>query len=196
MRRTAPLALLACAFPAAAHEQHYRLDADHTYPSIEVPHMGISIFRGKFNHSTGTATIDQEAHTGSVEVHVDTSSIDMGHDKVNEHLRSKDFFNVAEFPEAVYRGKLVFDGDKVVAVDGELTLIGATKPLRLTVNSFQCLPHPWLKKPWCAGDASGQLERADYGMGMGAENGLGWVKLQIQFEAEEIVDAPAEKPAG
>jgi len=186
-------ALLFTSGAALAHDEHYILDSDHTYPSMDVPHMGLSVFRGKFNRTTGKATINHEAHTGTIEAHIDTASVDFGHDKVNEHLRSPDFFDVEKHPEAVYRGNLVFEGDKVVAVDGELTLLGVTKPLRLAVSQFQCVEHFYFKKPWCAGDASASLERADFGMGKGAENGLGWVKLQIQFEAG--LDEPA-KPAG
>ena len=189
-----PLLLAPVAAVAAPHA--YTLDPDHTYPSMEVPHMGNSIFRGKFNRSTGTATMDAEARTGTVEVHIDTTSVDFGHDKVNEHLSSKDFFNIAKFPEAVYKGTLKFNGDQVVGVDGTLTLLGVSKPVALTMNMFKCLEHPYFKKPYCAGDASAKLERADFGMGMGADNGQGWVKLQIQFEAFEDVPEAAEKPAG
>ncbi|HET7844117.1 MAG TPA: YceI family protein, partial [Xanthomonadales bacterium] len=167
MRATLLPFLLLASGATLAHEERYTLDPDHTYPSMEVPHMGLSVFRGKFNRTTGTATIDREAHTGTIEAHIDMASVDFGHDKVNEHLRTKDFFDVATHPEAVYRGKLVFAGDEVVAVDGELTLLAVTKPLRLAVNQFACVEHPYFKKPWCAGDASAKLERADFGMGMG-----------------------------
>ena len=115
----AGLATTALAAPAT-----YTIDSAHTYPSFEVPHMGVSWWRGKFARTTGSVVLDKEARSGSVDIRVDTASIDFGHDKMDEHARSVDFFNVAEFPEARYQGSLVFTGDVPTSVDGQLTLLG------------------------------------------------------------------------
>ena len=92
----APFVAAAIAAPVT-----YNIDPDHTYPSFEADHMGgMSIWRGKFRSSSGTVKIDAAAHTGAVDITVDTSSIDFGHDEMNEHARSPDMFDVARFPTA------------------------------------------------------------------------------------------------
>src|SRR5215510_6251133 len=93
---------------ALAAPQTYTIDPAHTYPSFEADHMGgLSTWRGKFNSTSGTVTIDKQAGTGTLDVKIDAASIDFGHKKMNEHEKSKDMFDVAQFPPATYAGKLV-----------------------------------------------------------------------------------------
>ena len=87
---------LACnAAPALAAVDEYTIDPNHTYPSIEFSHMGLSVWRGKFNRSTGRITIDRAANSGTVEVVIETASINFGLDAMDEKARSDDFFDVA-----------------------------------------------------------------------------------------------------
>jgi polyisoprenoid-binding protein YceI len=72
------LALLLTTGTAAATPVHYTLDPDHTYPSFESDHMALSIWRGTFDHSTGTAALDAAGKTGTIDVTVDITSIDFG----------------------------------------------------------------------------------------------------------------------
>jgi polyisoprenoid-binding protein YceI len=167
--------------PAAAG--NYTIDPDHTYPSLEMSHFGISIWRGKFNKTIGKIKLDRAARGGTVEVQVDTASIDWGHDKMNEHAVGADWLNVAKFPTMTYKGALKFKGDKPISVDGQLTLLGVTKPVTLKINSFKCMPHPLSKKEVCGADAQGELNRADFGMTKYAEGQAGMVQLRIQVEA-------------
>src|SRR5262245_21488616 len=90
--------VIACAAPVFALADTYKIDPEHTYPSLEVPHMGISTFRGKFTKTSGKVTLDRAANTGTVEVEIDASSIDFGHAKLEEHVRSKDFLDVQKYP--------------------------------------------------------------------------------------------------
>jgi polyisoprenoid-binding protein YceI len=173
--------VLACS-PTLALADTYKIDPDHTYPSIEVPHMGISTFRGKFTKSSGKVTLDRAAKTGTVQVEVDASSVDFGHAKLKEHLLSKDFLNVEKYPTITYQGTLQFDGEAPNAVDGQLTLLGVTKPVKLKVNSFKCIDHPFYKKEVCGADAEGEFNRADFGMTHYADGELGKVKVRIQVE--------------
>ena len=171
---------------AAAAPVTYNLDPGHTYPSFEADHMGgLSILRGKFNSSSGKVVLDKEAKTGTVEVNVDTSSIDFGHDKLNEHAKGPDMFDVQKFPTATFKGKLVdFKGDAPTALEGELTLHGVTKPVKLTFNQFLCKQHPMLKKEACGADAEGTINRADFGIDYGKQFGFKQdVKLRIEVEA-------------
>jgi polyisoprenoid-binding protein YceI len=174
--------VIACASPALALADTYKIDPDHTYPSLEVPHMGISTFRGKFTRTSGKVTLDRAARTGTVEVEVDASSVDFGHAKLKEHLLSKDFLNVEKYPTITYKGTLQFDGDAPASLDGQLTLLGVTKPVKLKVNSFKCIDHPFYKKEVCGADAEGEFHRGDFGMTHYADGELGRVKVRIQVE--------------
>ena len=178
-------AVFACAALPAAAADSYTIDPDHTYPSLEFSHMGLSVWRGKFDRTRGTITVDRAARTGTVDVVVDPASIDFGLDKMDEKARSDDFFNVAQFPTATYKGKLKFAGDVPKAVDGEITLMGVTRPLQLTINSFKCMPHPMITKEVCGADAEGDLNWSQYGMKMSkyGEGEMGRVHLRIQVEA-------------
>jgi polyisoprenoid-binding protein YceI len=175
-------ALTITLMPGVATAANYRLDPDHTFPSLEFSHMGLSIWRGKFNRTTGTATLDLAIRTGTVNVQVETDSIDFGLDSMHEYAVRPDWLDVAKFPVMTYTGSIVFQGDKPVAVEGQLTLRGVTRPLKLTINSFECIEHPFYKKEACGADAEGLLNRADFGMTQYAEGEAGKVRLRIQVE--------------
>ena len=175
--------IAAVSVPPLAVADHYTIDPDHTYPSLEFSHMGLSFWRGKFNKTTGKITFDRAAKTGSADIRVDVASIDFGHDKMNEHAVGADWFNVGKFPTMTYKGVLKFKGDMPVSVDGQLTLLGVTKPLTLKINSFKCIDHPFYKKEACGADAEGVLNRADFGMTKYSEGEAGKVYLRIQVEA-------------
>lgn len=181
MRSLIAAALISAALPAAAAS--YTVDKDHTYPSFEFPHMGISWWRGKFTRASGKVNYDAAARTGDVNIVVQAASIDFGHKSMNEHAVGPDWLNTEQFPTLSYVGKLQFQGDKPVAVDGNLNFMGTTRPLLLKMNSFQCIQHPFFKREVCGADAEGELNRADYGLKAGAEGDQGRVRLRIQVEA-------------
>lgn len=181
-----PAALaVALSAPAWAEAKHYNVDPTHTYVSFEAPHIqAISYWRGKFDRTqSGSVTLDTAAKTGSIEVVIDASSIDFGLEKMNEHAKSPEMFDVAKFPTATYKSTaLKFDGDKLVSVDGQLTLHGVTKPLTLTVNSLKCIQDPFLKVERCGADASAHFNRSDFGIDYGVKMTGDDVKLAIQVE--------------
>ena len=167
----------------------YNIDPNHTYPSFEADHMGgLSVWRGKFKQSSGTVTLDPAAHSGDVNVKIDATSLDFGLDKLNEHARSAEMFDVAKYPTATYAGKFSkFNGEKPTEVQGELTLHGVTKPVTLTLSSFLCKPNPMTKKEVCGADASATFNRADFGISYGQQMGFKQdVKLAIQVEAVKV----------
>lgn len=164
----------------------YAIDPTHTYPSFEADHFGgLSTWRGKFNKTSGTIVLDRAAKTGSVDITIDTSTIDFGLEKMNEHAKGADMFDVAKFPTATYKAKsITFKGDVPATVNGELTLHGVTKPVALTINKFKCIQHPMLKREVCGADASATFSRADFGVSYGVQMGFSpEVKLAIQVEA-------------
>ena len=169
---------------AFAAADTYKIDPGHTYPSFEADHMGISVWRGKFTKTSGTVVLDRVAKTGSVDITVDMNSVDFGHEKMNEHARKPDIFDVAQFPTATFKGnKVRFNGDTPVAVEGQFTLHGVTKPLTLTINKFKCIDHPMLKREVCGADASATFQRSDFGVNFGLPRFSPEVKLAIQVEA-------------
>ena len=175
-------ALIVSAAPAFA--DNYTIEPNHTYPSFEADHFGVSVWRGKFTKTSGNIVLDRVAKTGTVDIVIDAASIDFGHEKMNEHAKSKDMFNVAQFPTATYKGtSMKFEGDKPVSVDGTFTLLGVSKPLTLKINKFTCIQHPMYKKEVCGADASAEFNRSDFGLNYGLPKFAPGVKLQIQVEA-------------
>ncbi|TSA10362.1 MAG: polyisoprenoid-binding protein [Betaproteobacteria bacterium] len=187
------IALLAVTLPlgALAAPETYAIDPIHSYPHWEVNHFGVSNWRGRFEKTAGKFTLDRVAKTASVEITVQTASVSSGDsDKgsrarsLDEHLRTPDFFNVAEYPTMVYKStNVIFNGDYPGSIEGNLTLLGVTKPMVLRVENWKCQPHPFNKKEMCGGNASGSFKRSDFGMKFALPAVGDEIKLWIQIEA-------------
>jgi polyisoprenoid-binding protein YceI len=190
MKHKYALVLLALAATSAtAASTTYNLDPDHTHPSFEVDHFGgLSTWRGTFKKSSGIVTLDTEAKTGTVDVVIDTTTVDFAHDKLNEHVSSAEMLDVARYPTAEYQGKFAdFANGAPRTLTGLLTLHGITKPVTLTINSFKCIEHPMLKKQVCGADASGSFNRAEFGVSYGQQYGFKQdVLLRIQVEGVKV----------
>jgi len=166
----------------------YKIDPAHSYPAFEADHFGgMSLWRGKFTRSAGTLVYDKEARSGTVEVTIETKSIDMGLDAMNEHATSPDLLDAAKYPTAVFKGKLAkFQGDKPTEVQGQLTLHGVTKPVTLKVNSFQCRYIDYTKKDTCGAEASATINREAFGITYGKDLGFRMeVVLRIGVEGHK-----------
>jgi polyisoprenoid-binding protein YceI len=178
-------ALLLATAAASAAPTAYAIDPTHTFPSFEADHMGISVWRGKLNKSSGKVLYDKTAGTGTVEIVTELASIDFGMDALAIWARGKDFFDVKKYPRAVFKGSLQSPVNGVpTQLVGELTLHGVTRPLTLAINSLKCVPHPMLKRDYCGADASGSFNRDEFGLGAGKDYGFKMnVDLRIQVEA-------------
>ena len=162
----------------------YTLDPSHTFPRFEISHFGFSTHHGQFNKTSGKLVLDRAAKTGSIEISVATASIGTGDPKLEEHLRSADFFNVEKFPAMTFKSKTVrFNGDVPASAEGELTLMGITRPLTLAISRVMCAPHPFVKKEDCGAEVTGALKRSDYGIKTYLPAVGDDVKLTIQVEA-------------
>ena len=177
------------ALPAAAviaAPTTYQIEPTHTYPSFEADHMGgLSVWRGKFNKTSGSVTFDKAGQQGSVDITVDIDSIDYGFDLMNTKAKSEELFDAAKYPTATYKGKLAgFKKGVPTKVMGDLTLRGITKPVQLNILSFKCMPHPMVKREVCGADAMATFKRDDFGMAAGKDWGFKMdVTLRIQVEA-------------
>ena len=169
MRKTlAVLAFAALPTTSFAAPESYTIDSLHTYPNFTINHLGFSTMHGRFGKTTGKLTIDREKGTGVVDVVIDAASVNTGFEKRDDHLRSPDFLNVVEFPEITYKStKVVINSDKSAVVDGNLTLAGVTKPVRLNVKRMNCAINPMdpkKEKFVCGFDAETKIKRSAFGV--------------------------------
>jgi polyisoprenoid-binding protein YceI len=191
MKHIALASLATLAMNAAmAAPMVYNIDPTHTFPSFEADHMGVSVWRGKFNKTSGKILLDKAAGAGTLDVTVDANSIDFGLDIMNEKAKSAELFDTAKYPQAHYKGKLdAFVNGAPTQVVGELTLHGVTKPLTLKINSFKCIPHPMVKLDLCGADAQATFNRDDFGIDAGKPYGFKMdVTLRIQVEALQALE--------
>lgn len=193
LKSTLALAALA-AMPllASAAVESYSVDPTHTYPSFAVEHWGLSMMHGRFDKTTGKFSFDRAAKSGSTELVIDTASLTTG-DNVkgsrppsrDDHLRSADFFNAKEFPTMTFKStKVNFGAELPSSVEGNLTLLGITKPVTLTFERFKCGTNPFTKKDRCGGNAVGKFKRSDFGMKTAIPAVGDEVALNISFEGD------------
>ncbi len=185
LKHNAIAILLAASLPLTAHAaESYTVDPMHTFPHFSISHLGFSTMQGRFDKTSGKVTLDRTAKTGSVEIAIETASVSTGFAKRDEHLKSPDFFNAAEFPTISYQSTaLHFKGDALASVDGNLTMAGVTRPVTLTIDAFKCGANPMNKKDECGAAASAQIKRSDFGIKYGLPNVGDDVKLVFEIEA-------------
>ena len=176
--------MLAATGLAQAEAITYNVEPTHTYVTFEVRHFATSTNRGRFDKKEGSITIDRAAKTGKADITIDMTSISTGLALFDKHLRGENFFKAADFPTATFVGdKFTFDGDKVTAVAGTLTLLGKTQPVTLTGSHFNCYENPFVKREVCGGDFETTIQRSSYGMTYGLPGIPDNIKLVIQVEA-------------
>ena len=166
MKKVIASIALASVFAVSAYAaDSYTIDPNHTFPVFEVNHLGYSVQYGRFNKTSGNITLDMAARSGSVDLTIETASLDMGFPVWDEHMSADGFFNTAKFPTMTFKSnKLIFKDDKVVAAEGQFTLLGVTRPLTVSVSGFKCGDHPMNKKPMCGANIGGTIKRSDFGM--------------------------------
>lgn len=185
VKLSAALALIVCAAaPALAAPETYVVDPSHTFPRFSYSHFGMSTQLSRFNNTTGTLVLDKAAKTGSVDVTIDMKTVDTGFTVFNGHIQGEDFFDTAKFPTATFKStKVVFEGDKPTAVEGNLTIKGVTKPVTLKVTSYTNIEHPMLKKEAIGADASVVVKRSEFKAGKYAPYVGDDVTISIAVEA-------------
>ncbi len=175
---------VAAAAPALAAPETYVADSTHTFSRFSYSHFGYSTQQSRFNKNSGKVIFDKAAKTGSVDITIDTKSIDTGNDTFNEHIQGEDFLDTAKYPTATFKStKVIFEGDKPAKVEGNLTLKGVTKPVTLTVTSFQAMPHPMLKKDAIGANAYTVVKRSEFNAGKYAPYVGDEVRIDLAIEA-------------
>jgi len=184
MRLTFAIALFSACAVLPARADNYTIDPTHTFPSFEIDHLGYSTQRGRFNSTQGKLTLDDDKKSGSVEITIDAASIDTGFAKLEEHLRSDDFFDVKRYPTLSFRGSnFRFADERLVAVGGNLTLHGVTLPVTLNVTRFKCGFNIVRLRNVCGADANTSIKRSDYGVSKSTPFVGDEVRITIQIEA-------------
>ena len=168
---------------AVAAPETYIIDGNHTMPRFSYSHFGYSTQLSHFDKTSGKIVIDRVAKTGSIDVKIETTSVNTGYALFNEHIQGEDFFNTSKYPTATFiSNKVNFNGDKISTIDGVLTIKGVSKPETLTVSSFLCMPHPMLKKDACGANAQVIVKRTDFNMGK-----------HVPYVSDEVtIDLPVE----
>ena len=180
----AALALSTLAAAASAAPQTYAIDSSHTFPRFSYSHFGYSTQLSSFSNTQGKVVLDAEARTASVEVEIDIKSVNTGFADFNGHLQGEDFLDSARFPKATFKStRVVFEGDKPKSIEGQLTIKGVTKPVTLTVTSFQAMPHPMIKKPAIGANAFTQIKRSEFNAGKYVPYVGDDVRIDIAIEA-------------
>ena len=162
----------------------YQVDSSHTFPRFSYLHLGYSTQLSSFSKTTGKVVFDAEAKKGSVDIMIDAKSVNTGFADFNEHIQGEDFLDTAKFPQATFKStKVKFEGDKPQLVEGLLTIKGVTKPVTLTVTSFQAMPHPMMKKPAIGANAFTVIKRSEFNAGKYAPYVGDEVRIDIAIEA-------------
>jgi polyisoprenoid-binding protein YceI len=162
----------------------YNVDGSHTFPRFSYSHFGYSTQLSSFSKTTGKVVLDAEAKTGTVDIVIDTKSVNTGSSDFNEHIQGEDFLDTAKFPQATFKStQVIFDGAKPARIEGLLTLKGVTKPVTLTVTGFQAAPHPMMKKPALGANAFTVIKRTEFNAGKYAPYVGDEVRIDIAIEA-------------
>ena len=170
----------------------YQLDPTHTDVLAQWTHFGFSQPSAHFAISEGTLVYDAADVTkSSVQVTIPVTGIDSFVDKLDEHLKSGDFFDAAAFPTATFKcTRVAAAGTNKLTVTGDLTIKDITKPVTLDVTLNGAGEHPMLKKAAIGFSATATIKRTDFGVGAYAPNVSDEVQLRITTEGT-LADAPA-----
>ncbi|MEO5378067.1 MAG: YceI family protein [Magnetococcus sp. DMHC-6] len=150
--------------PAWAASETYKLDPTHSFVTFSIAHLGYSLLQGRFNTLEGQFVLDPEQSTGAtLEVSVETASIDSNHAERDKHLRSKDFLDTDQFPKATFKSTRIVEKEGKATVEGSFTLHGVTHPVTFEAKMIGTGADPWggFRRGY-----AGQLhiKRADYGI--------------------------------
>lgn len=183
-------ALAGAATAANAESITYTMDPAHTQVVAQWNHFGFSNPTIHFGQIDGTVTYDPDnVEASSVQVTIPLSGMDSGVEAFNEHLRTADFFDIAQHPEVTFRSTSVKAlGADRMRVTGDLTMHGITRPVDLAVTVNGVGTHAMTGQPAAGFDAEATILRSDFGLDMYAPTVSDEIKLRITTEA--TVPAP------
>ena len=171
----------------AALPNQWQLDDSHTRVGFSVNHLGFSTTMGHFNDVKGVVNYDVKAPSKTnMSFTIATDSIDTNWDARDEHLKKAEFFNVAKYPTMTFKSTSVkFINPQQAKITGDFTMLGQTKPLTLDVTLNKIANSPLTKEPVIGFRATGNIDRAAYGMTAFADGITTNVPIQIDGELIE-----------
>lgn len=180
-------ALAITTIASAALPSHWQLDESHTRVGFSVNHMGFSTTMGHFNDVKGMVDYDVKAPSKTkLDFTIDSDSIDTNWDARDEHLKKEEFFNVAKYPTMTFKStQVTFVNPQQAKITGNFTMLGQTKPLTLDVTLNKIANSPLTKEPVIGFRATGNIDRAAYGMTAYAAGITTNVPIQIDGELVE-----------
>lgn len=178
-------ALSLATITAFAAPVSYKMDPAHTDVIAQWSHFGYSNPIAHFGDVEGTIVYDADnIGASSVEVTLPMSGMSSHVAKFDEHLRSADLFDVANFPEATFKStKVESAGEGKLTITGDLTLKGVTRPVVLAATINKVADHPMSKQPTAGFDATATFKRSDFGLGLYAPAVSDEVQIRITTEA-------------
>lgn len=181
---TSGLALFAAQTMAA----EYELDPSHSNARFYIDHFGTSTNHGGFYNLEGKLQLDPAAQQGSIDIRIPVAQINTGNSDFDQHMKHADILDAEKYPTIRFvSSQWHFDGDKVTAVDGNLTILDKTNPVTLTATKFNCYDNPVLQARVCGGDFETDIDRSLWGVDFGIEHGMTKdVKLKLQVEAKKL----------
>jgi polyisoprenoid-binding protein YceI len=184
-RRLVLATLIAAASFSVQAADKYDIDPTHTQVQFTYNHMGFSNITGRFDEVKGEFLFDAADPTkSSVSITIPVASISTGVAKLDEHLLKADFFDATQFPTATFKSTgVTAAGEGKLAVAGDLTIHGVTRPVVLDVTINGVGEHPMRKLPAAGFDASARIKRSDFGVGAYVPAVGDEVTLSITVEA-------------
>lgn len=162
----------------------YQLDPRHTIVQFEIDHFWLFVQRGQFDRAHGTLEYDAEQHSGSLDVVIDTDSLDTENDERDATLKGTGWFEVSRYPTITFRSqRFIFEQNRLIAIEGALTMLGVTQPMRLEIAQITCGLNPASSKWRCGAVASGTLLRSRFGLRTDLPLIGDEVRLRLQAEA-------------
>ncbi len=178
---------LHCPPLARAASESFTVDGVHSTLIFKAKHLGVSNFYGRFNAISGTLTFDDaDSKKSAVAIEVKTETVDTGNEKRDQHLKSPDFLSAKEFPTISFKSKEIKkSGDGVFEIEGDFTLHGVTKAIKVKAERTGSGKNPRSGKALSGFETTFTFKRSDFGMkGMipmiGDE-----VQITISVEAEQ-----------
>jgi polyisoprenoid-binding protein YceI len=168
----------------------YALDSEHATLIWKIDHLGFSRYIGRFNDFDATLDFDAEnIESSSMEVIVETASLDVNNPEFAEELRGSDWFDVENFPQAVFRTTSFVEAvdEDTFIFAGDLTLLGTTGPVTLTVN-FNGGGRNFLTRRYTLGfSATAEFQRSDFGLDNMVAFGVGDdIQLEVHVEFQDV----------
>ena len=177
---------LAFSHSAAFAADRYRIDRDHTFAHFAVVHTGVSSLRGRMAVVKGSASMDAERQETEVTIDLDPGSIDTGVKRLDALLGGEMFFDAGKYRTIRFAGRGTnFKDGMPSEFDGELTIKGTTRPVKLTADRFVCqqVKILVLERFVCGGDLRTTLKRSDFGLDKYSDMVSDEVRITISVEA-------------